>query len=902
MAVSRRQALPVSDQLPTVSAAPGAPTLTLNGHKVSGLSAEQQDTYAAVLAQLEELLMLGQRRDALTAATDAGLFDHALVIASSVDKDTWRATVEKFIYHGLNNDQSMMDTSALEPPRPSFLDSRRSSVTNSSQTTMTGGNASLSPNLRLSRANLQVAYSLLASQSPVWAKDFFSQQCVGEEVHAVWPAAAALIISSRTNGDSSFLLAIGDGLRAQGRFIAAQFLYLLAPPQVVFGSAEGARLTLVGADSVFQDFAFRRNVDHIYLTEIVEFALSLAPTPKGVEQFAGLPHLQAFKLLHAYQLAEAGDTAAAAKYCEAISTAIKAAAPSKPIPVGGPQPGAGYYHLTLLEQLKQAELLFAPNSQNKSSWTNKIQRPTIDGMGGALEGFLTKFIAGDDENSTPPKPDNATPKDDSAAVGPFSHFSAITPEAIGVPERAPSVLSLRAPSPYQRAPSVQPGLQAHATDPNGLLTPLGAAQRQVEAGHPQHHPAGPTRAQTPGMSAAYSSYTPPNGLAPPTDPYAPSTAQASVDPYPVHATTSNVDPYAPSGEESSDVAFTQGAQPDQYASGFESHAMEAEATVVPEERALEGAQTPSQNPPSSTDQEEEFAPAEEGSLTSPSDDTGAAPMYGEAAEASSDGFMQMADVPDFGTVPASESGTAQAQEPNDDPVEDDDDLGLGNSGGNSRKANEEVDKKKKEEEEAKSKAKAREAEEASKQAGGGWLSRLFNKKQSTTEDGKPVFKAHLGEKTTMYYDKELKRWVKPGQEAPAAASAPPPPPRGAAKSAPKSEPPTRASTPAAPPMSEQGEGNAPSTGPPKPTSSSASTDDHAKLQPPQASNPPGAAAKSAPASTAGSGPPSSGTPTPVGKNQENALSRPAPNEPTPGPPRAARNKKKPLSRRYVPID
>lgn len=49
------------------------------------------------------------------------------------------------------------------------------------------------------------------------------------------------------------------------------------------------------------------------LTEIHEFALSLTPITKGQETFGGLPHLQAYKLLHAVRLADINLTSKASK-------------------------------------------------------------------------------------------------------------------------------------------------------------------------------------------------------------------------------------------------------------------------------------------------------------------------------------------------------------------------------------------------------------------------------------------------------------------------------------------------------------------------------------------------------------------------------------------------------------
>ncbi len=54
--------------------------------------------------------------------------------------------------------------------------------------------------------------------------------------------------------------------------------------------------------------AFHKLSDPIILTEIAEFALSLASSNKAQEPFAGLAHLQAYRLIRAYQLADLGHT------------------------------------------------------------------------------------------------------------------------------------------------------------------------------------------------------------------------------------------------------------------------------------------------------------------------------------------------------------------------------------------------------------------------------------------------------------------------------------------------------------------------------------------------------------------------------------------------------------------
>lgn len=55
------------------------------------------------------------------------------------------------------------------------------------------------------------------------------------------------------------------------------------------------------------------DLESIMLTELVEFAFSLIPTVKGQDPFVGFPHLQALKLQHASELADAGYVSQAQK-------------------------------------------------------------------------------------------------------------------------------------------------------------------------------------------------------------------------------------------------------------------------------------------------------------------------------------------------------------------------------------------------------------------------------------------------------------------------------------------------------------------------------------------------------------------------------------------------------------
>lgn len=63
---------------------------------------------------------------------------------------------------------------------------------------------------------------------------------------------------------------------------------------------------LYGGSSPLVNPAVCKDPDPLIFSEIVEFALSLTPPTKGQETFAGIPHLQPYRLVRATCLAELG--------------------------------------------------------------------------------------------------------------------------------------------------------------------------------------------------------------------------------------------------------------------------------------------------------------------------------------------------------------------------------------------------------------------------------------------------------------------------------------------------------------------------------------------------------------------------------------------------------------------
>ena len=138
-----------------------------------------------------------------------------------------------------------------------------------------------------------------------------SSAATSKETLANWREIVAMLVSNRSLGDTEALQELGDSLVGQGWTSAGHCCYLLSaptPPLDGLGSPVPPRIHLYGS-SFNGGGAF--DIDGVIITEIVEYALSLVPVLKGQEPYSGVAYLQAYKLVHALHLAEAGDNASA---------------------------------------------------------------------------------------------------------------------------------------------------------------------------------------------------------------------------------------------------------------------------------------------------------------------------------------------------------------------------------------------------------------------------------------------------------------------------------------------------------------------------------------------------------------------------------------------------------------
>jgi COPII coat assembly protein SEC16 len=84
--------------------------------------------------------------------------------------------------------------------------------------------------------------------------------------------------------------------------------YLLSPqvsPWDVINELNPPKVTLYGSPDGTV------NPEALIYSELVEYALSQAPVPKGKDAFSGIPHLLPYKLRKAWQLLEFGNASLA---------------------------------------------------------------------------------------------------------------------------------------------------------------------------------------------------------------------------------------------------------------------------------------------------------------------------------------------------------------------------------------------------------------------------------------------------------------------------------------------------------------------------------------------------------------------------------------------------------------
>ncbi|KAH8695118.1 putative COPII vesicle coat protein Sec16 [Talaromyces proteolyticus] len=342
-----------------------------------------------ILQSIKKDLLVGDREKAVWRAVDSRLWGHAMIMSSALDKPLWKQVVQEFIKREVRSVGE--NTESLASLYATLSGSCEESV-----------DELVPPSARV---GLQMV-TKGGQGSTKNALDGLDR----------WRETLGLVLNNRSIDDHRALFSMGQLLASYGRTEASHICYLFArafSQNAVFGGADDAQaaIVLLGTDHHRFPATFFRDEDAIALTEVYEFATSvLAGNPSAI-----LPHLQPFKLQHAYILAENGSRNDAQQYCEAIGGIIKAN--TKPSP---------YFHQRLFAEIDElANRLRQAPSDGSSSWMSK---PSMEKVSGSMWAKFSSFVAGDESDGA----SNGSAMD--ADVGPFAKVSG-TPTV----SRSPSV-------------------------------------------------------------------------------------------------------------------------------------------------------------------------------------------------------------------------------------------------------------------------------------------------------------------------------------------------------------------------------------------------------------------------------------------------------------------------------
>ncbi|KAF5380963.1 hypothetical protein D9615_003970 [Tricholomella constricta] len=728
------------------------------GPVLPGFSTESQESAISVTAlrastldKIQDFLLRGERRQAYHYALDEKLWAHAMVIASSIDKDSWKEVVSEFLRTELGANPTLQS-----PGNPSTTPLTGRESLRAAYSLFSGQGAAavqeLVPQNLLARANGRLQPQLashLTPRTPNFAVLPAQAASIPAETLSKWAETVAMMLSNPLSPETSAALtAMGDHLAANQLFEAAHIpiSYLLAPQTSPWGGLAhpSARFVLVGSRNPQTYPQFAKDQDPMIFSEIAEFALSLATPPKGQDAFSGITHLQAYRFIRAMSLAEIGDIQQANRYCDAVTAAVVRSSP--------------YATPALLEQLKGLSDRIAGVTQvDKSFWTGaKLSKPSLDTIGGWLEGRFTKLVTGDADMEKMPEEEVSKP-DNGGFSGPFSHYSTIssaTPSARSSPQ--PSVVNLNVLPPARSG-------SAMASSSPYAHPQIDRASSAMD--HVRRKPSpGPRIASANASTTSFTS--------------APSFGQA-LSSQRLH-----------NGYSPSDDLVTPRPS---LANDYDENAAQ-EATWWGGTGYAEGPAT--QTPTAST-----FMHVDETALP---------------ASASSDGFISLMDNASY-SVGSQPSARTMSQASSQLDEEDEEDLGFGNSKREKRElpTGENGHSKSSPSPEPAKPATPPQPGNKPAPATGGWLSRWWKKNDASPG---PV-KASLGEESAFYYDKDLKRWVnkKAGAEAPKPATPPPVPSRAQTASPAMTGPRPPAASEAGPPPNRSASAIDLSTSPPSRT-------------------------------------------------------------------------------------
>ena len=769
-----------------------------------------------VLLQLRLALFEGQRERAVWLAEEKKLWGHAMLIASTMGPDVWKQIVAAFVrsqVKSLGSDARSM-AAAYQIFAGNAEDCVDELVPPSARAgfTMIAANREDGQTMGHSRGRSKSTFE----KNPLDGLDS-------------WRETLSLVTSNRTPTDGTSLVALGKLLSGYGRVEAAHACFLFARQLVKHSGSDDAEahFVLLGANhaQASQDLALGSDLDSIILTEIFEFASSLSATSASG---AYLPHFQAFKLIHAQELASRGLKSKSQAYCDHITSVYTST--TRPSP---------YYHPQFTQAVADLQALLSqtPTDGKKGLFS----KPAMNKVSSSASSWFNKFVAGDEDQA----PSGQGIEGDQA--GPFGMVGASPPSSVSRPGSATGMYSpmMATSGAPMQSPPLQQGFMPNATPaPGGRYAP--GAATAAPAGGNKYAPAQPysglgvpaAEPQRPGTGSSRYAPAPSNlgvpGMSRASSDYGAGSRRGSAQ------ETSSQGSYEPKSMLATD---------DMSSYSYSPPILQRPDLAAPQRQGSFSSETnglpPPVHPPPTSHSDEPAHDPEGG---------GAGGYQPPSSSYEPPGYSYTPYEPEPPSPEEEAKPRPKQRTYGDD--EDEDDFAARAAALKKSQADKQADDAFRKAAEADA---ARDAQNKSADGGkkgwfGGWFGGKGKDPNAMPESNKPI-KAKLGEENSFYFDKELGKWVnkKAGPEAATPAAATPPPPKGPASRVtsamgPPSGPPSRASSgtglssmpppDARPPTSGSGPAfSGPPSGPPSRVGTPAST--QSDVPPPP--GPPGSA-------------------------------------------------------------
>lgn len=726
-------------------------------YKPQGVIPHNHPTDPAAVESVRKSLIRGEREKAVWTAVDNRLWAHAMLLSSTLDRSIWKQVAHEFVR------QEVKLIGANTEPLGALYEVLAGNLEESVDELVPPS----------ARAGLQMV-SKVDSAGP-------TKSALGGLDK--WRETLSLVLNNRTAEDHKALAALGRLLASYGRTEASHICHLFANSPVlpsVFGGADDpqASIVLLGADHLNQPNKFFLDEDAVLLTEIYEFVTCvLASSSKST-----LPHLQAYKLQRAKSLAESGFKSEAQAYCDAVGTSLRSTTKLSP-----------YYHPQFLAELDDLTQRLSQAPTQTSSW---ISKPTMGKVTDSMWNKFTNFVAGDDSDGA----STGSGKDAGHEFGPFAKVTG-TPTV----SRSGSISDLYG--------SYQPA--APQTVPNTIAGSRYAPSGQYSARSSSEL----TRGRASLDSQRSPSYLPTGSVQKsPYDPNASLTQQSYMSP-PV--STQSASPWAPIGasplvqptQATSPQTYMPTVQPDGQISSYKSRQSEPYVPTPPPEQSGPYMST---GPIFASPPAQEAPPAQQpipyiNSYAPPQAESQASappitPSYQPTLQSYSSYEPPSTEYVPYQPDPESDPESEKPKPKKKSFIDDDDHFPSFTSAAQNKPATDAdsdaasaAARKKANDEAAEAAFRAAAEADAAKDKQGSkgvkpkssWFS-LFSRNQTDSLDspssnktssgteGTKVIRAKLGEESSFYYDKELKKWVNKKDPASmqARAKATPPPPKG----------------------------------------------------------------------------------------------------------------------------